>query len=401
MRLPNALSNASERQPSFLYMALFVLLQILIVGVAFVGGYLVHEWRVTGGLLQKASGFTILSEAYRLLEENAFFSLPDPQVMEYGMIRGMLSAVNEPYTVFVEPPQHELDTNQLEGKYGGIGVRLDRDDQNNIYLTPFDGSPALEAGVQEGDRLLSVGDLVITPETSDDLINSAIRGPVGEEVKITVGHAPDYQPVELRIKRAEIGLPSVVANLVPDEPRVGFVQINVIASTTPSEVVKAVEDLQNRGATHFIIDVRNNGGGLVEAGVDTARIFLKEGTVIEEQYKGKPVKTFTIDKAGPLADLPIVILANKGTASAAEIFAGALKVHHRAKIIGTPTYGKDTIQLVFRLSDGSSLHVTSAHWWVPGLEPQIGGNGVQPDIPVDENATELQLRKQAIDTVLQ
>jgi carboxyl-terminal processing protease len=149
-----------------------------------------------------------------------------------------------------------------------------------------------------------------------------------------------------------------------------------------------------------VVDVRNNGGGLVEAGVDTARLFLKSGIVIEEQYRKQPIVTFEVEREGPFADLPIVVLVNRGTASAAEIFAGAIKGQNRAPLVGTPTFGKDTIQLVFSLSDGSSLHVTSAHWWVPNLEPKIGGNGILPDVPLDETADESQQLQAAIDTVL-
>lgn len=389
------------RIPRVIMTVLLVILQFSIVAVAFMGGFLVHEWRYADGFFNRSSPFPILAEAHALLRDNAVFSLPDAKVLEYGMIRGMINSLDEPYTVFVEPPQHELQTNQLQGKFGGIGVRLDRDDQNDVFLYPFPDSPAQKSGVMEGDRLLKIGTMDVTPATTFDEINAAIRGPVGEKVTITVGHAPDYQPVELTIERAEIGLPSVMANQVPGEPTVGMVKVNVIASTTPEEIIKAVENLQKQGATHFIIDVRDNGGGLVEAGVDIARLFLSSGTVIEEQYRDKPVKVYSVDEAGPLADLPVVVLVNKGTASAAEIFAGAIKAQNRAPIVGVPTYGKDTIQLVFSLSDGSSLHVTAAHWWVPGLSPVIGGNGIQPDILVDQAISEIDLRKQAIEAVRQ
>jgi carboxyl-terminal processing protease len=384
-------------------MILFVLFQFLVVAAAFLGGFLVHQWgfRDSGFGLIAPSSLPILDEAYQLLEKNAYFELPEKKKLEYGMIRGMVTAANEPHTVFVEPPQHELQTNQLDGRYGGIGVRIERDDQRRIYLYPLPDSPALQAGVQDGDRLLQVENLVIEPETGEDVVQAAVRGKVGEKVKIVVGRAPDWAPLEFAITRAEVPLPSVTWNLAPEDARVGVVHINVIADTTPKEVQAAVETLQSQGAVSFVMDVRNNGGGLVEAGVDTARLFLKGGPIIEQQYKDQPVKAFNADRPGTLANLNMVVLVNGGTASAAEIFAGALKGQKRATIVGARTYGKDTIQLVFNLSDGSSLHVTSAHWWVPGLEPKIGVNGVQPDITVAENADDAAYMQLAIDTVLQ
>lgn len=400
MQIQPTQTRLSYQRTKTVMIVLFILLQFLVITAAFLGGYLVREWNLPVPF-QGEERFQVFDEAYDLLLKNADFSLPDKELLEYGMIKGMLTAVNEPYTVFVEPPQHELQSNQLEGKYGGIGVRVERDAENFIYLYPFPDSPASKAGVKDGDRLLSVEVLSVSPQTADQEIQAAIRGPVGETVKITVGRAPDYTPIEIVIERAEVALPSTTWNLTPQDQRVGIVHIHVIANTTPGEVTKAVQELQELGARYFIIDVRNNGGGLVEAGVNTARLFLKDGIVIEQQYRGQPVKTFSVEKPGPLVDIPVVILTNRGTASAAEIFTGALKGQKRAKIVGTRTYGKDTIQLVFSLSDGSSLHVTSAHWWVPGLNQRVGEGGIQPDVVIDEGADDNQAVQKAIEAVLE
>lgn len=399
MQRPLSPNRGTIRFSSIAAFFFLTLLQTLVVGAAFAAGYIFKD----GGFqlpFQKQSEFPVFSEAYDLLKANAYFELPEKKTMEYGIIRGMLSTVNDPHTVFIEPPQHELQSNQLEGKFGDIGVRLERDENNHLYLFPLPNSPAEIAGILDHDRLLAVETMRITPETTDDIVSAAIRGPVGEEVKISIGRAPDFTPIDFIIRREEVALPSVTYNITAEEASVGIVYINTIANTTPDEVLAAVQDLQSQGATHFIIDVRSNGGGLVEAGVKTARLFLKKGAVVEEQYRDQPVETFMNDADGPLADLPIVILVNNGTASSAEIFAGALKGQQRAPIIGTRTYGKDTIQLVFSLSDNSSMHITAAHWWVPGLEPAIGGNGIQPDITVDENADPNHALLIAIETVL-
>jgi len=136
--------------------------------------------------------------------------------------------------------------------------------------------------------------------------------------------------------------------------------------------------------------LRNNGGGLLDAGIETARLFLDDGVVITQQYRGRDPEVFRVEKRGALADIPLVVLVNHNSASAAEIIAGALQAHGRAELVGTPTYGKDTIQLVFDLEDGSSLHVTAAHWWLPGMESGIAGQGLQPDWPVQEDPNNLQ-----------
>lgn len=389
--------STNRRIPGAVIFTLFMILQFMIVGVSFLGGYVFGEWQKGKPIF--GSSFPVLFEAFDLLKKNAYFELPDAKTLEYGMIRGMLQAYNEPFTVFVEPPQHELQSQQLQGKYGGIGVRIERDEQNYVYLYPVKDSPAAKAGVLDGDRLLKVNTVDITPETTNDEIQAAIRGPVGQKVNITIGHSPDFTPLEISIARAEVGLPSTTWNLVPNQPTVGIIHIRVIADTTSNEIIQAVEELQQKGATRFILDIRNNGGGLVQSGVKMAGLFLKEGTVIEEQYKGQPVKAHKVAKPGQFVDLPIVLLVNKGTASAAEIFAGALQGQKRAAIVGTQTYGKDTIQLVFNLSDGSSLHVTSAHWWIPGQAESITGIGLQPDYPIDDGANESQTLQKAIEAL--
>jgi carboxyl-terminal processing protease len=399
MQLKSVYKKMNQRVFSNVLLILFGFLQISIIVIAFMGGFLYHELRYADPIFAK-SDYPVLNEAIKLLRENAYLPLPEGNKLEYGMIRGMLQAYNEPHTVFVEPPQHELQTNQLQGRFGGIGVRIERDAENLVYLYPLPDSTALLAGVQEGDRLLKVDDTAITASTTNDLLQAAIRGPVGQKVIITIGRSPDFTPIELTIERAEVSLPSVTWNLMPDEEQVGVIQVRVIAETTPAEITRAVEDLKQKGASRFVLDVRDNGGGLVEAGVNAARLFLREGIVIEQQYRGQSVKTYKVDQPGTFVDLPMVVLVNRGTASAAEIFAGAIQGQGRAQIVGTRTYGKDTIQLIFSLSDGSSLHVTAAQWWVPDLQLEIGKNGIQPDVAVAEDAEPNAALLKAVDTIL-
>jgi len=363
---------------------IFTLLAAFCTFAVFISGYWTRGQQQTG-----STNFPILHEAYEILIQHAFKPIPTPPAIEYGMIRGMLQAYGDPHTIFLEPVQSELETNSLQGSYGGIGVRLGNDAQGHVILYPFQASPAYKAGVKEGDRLLMVGDLEISTENPIDDINAAIRGPVGQKVTLKIARAPDYSPTQISVKFEVIQLPSVSWHIDTDEKRLGIVEINIIATTTPDEVTHAVQDLTSRGVEAIVLDLRNNGGGLLDAGIDTARLFLKDGVVIEQQYRGEDIKKYEVDKPGLFVSLPMTILVNQNTASASEIIAGSLQVHKRAKLIGTPTYGKDTVQLVFNLRDGSSLHVTAAQWWIPGLEPSLGGHGLQPDIslsPEDTNS---------------
>ncbi len=361
---------------SFKNTFIFTIVAAICITTAFIAGYLVSSRNPAG------PGFPLLNEAYDIIRDHGLKPLPTPPAIEYGMLHGMTDAYGDPFTRFVEPPQNELETDSLKGKFGGIGVRLDNDPQGNYVLYPFQDSPAAKAGIRDGDRLLGVDSLVVVAGTPVDTISAAIRGSVGSTVTVKVGRAPDFSPIEFKIKREEIALPTVTWHLDAGEPRLGVIEVNLIGETTPGEISRAEQDLQTRGATAFALDLRNNGGGLLNQGIDIARLFLPSGVIIEQQYRDQKVESYSIEKPGPLANIPMVVLVNENTASAAEIIAGSIQAHGRAKLIGATTYGKNTIQMVFDLQDGSSLHVTAAHWWIPNLEFPKDGHGLTPDIPV-------------------
>lgn len=375
---------------SFLRAYLITVLVLALLGVGFASGYLTRGW------MNPEDDFPILKQAYAILTTKGLKELPTAPALEYGMVHGMVQAYNDPYTIFVEPVQHELETNSLQGSFGGIGVNLANDGQGHWIMYPFPDGPAQKAGVQDGDVLAAVDELTLDADTTVDMIQSAIRGPVGTEVNISVIRTGAASELQFVIERAEIALPSVIYHLDQSDPRVGVVSINRVAATSPDETLKAFEALRARGATHFVLDLRNNGGGLLTSGVDIARLFLEQGVVMQQQYRNQEVETFRVEKPGALAGLPLVVLINHGTASAAEIIAGALQQQGRAQLVGSPSYGKSTIQLIFDLEDGSSLHVTAARWWIPDLQPEIAGNGLQPSVSVtpgaDANAGDVELQ---------
>lgn len=351
-------------------------------------------WGFFGGIIARdrlpllggsTSDLPILNQAHSILLNNGYDPPPEDPALEYGMIRGMIQAYDDPFTSFLEPVHTELESQRLQGSFGGIGATLGNDLEGYVVLFPLPDSPAQAAGVLEGDRLLQVNDLTIDPGLSIETVLSAVRGPVGQRVTLTIASPPDYTPRRVTIRRQEIALPSVSWHLDPADPRLGMIEINVIADSTPDEIVKAVNELTGRGAEAFVLDLRNNGGGLLTAGVKTARLFLDQGEVMRQQYRGKSVETFKVDRRGQLADLPVVVLVNNYTASAAEIIAGALQSQGRALLIGSPTFGKNTVQLVFTLQDGSSLHVTAAKWWFEGFEFPREEHGLFPDIAADDD----------------
>ncbi len=351
------------------------LISIISLLLAFTVGFFVHE-----ALYPPEVELPILSEARIALLEQSYVDPPPDPVLEYGMIRGMVNEFNDPYTKFVEPLQHELETDRLEGHYGGIGVTFGRDNEQYIVLYPFVDGPAMKAGIKDGDRLIGVDDTAISKNTNMETTEALLHGPTNHKVEVSIQRPPEYTTMKFSIRREEIPLPSVTWHQADQDPRLGIFEINLIAASTPDEILKAVNDLKTRGASHFVMDLRGNGGGYLTASIEIANLFLSEGTIIQQQYKGEEIETFKVNKRGSLVDIPLVILVDQNTASAAEIVAGSLQNLDRAVLIGYPTFGKDSIQLVIDLKDGSSIHVTAAKWWIPGLEfPQAEG-GLIPEL---------------------
>ncbi len=364
--------------------------------LAFTAGFLVRD--LVG---YRNANFPVLEQAHAILNDHGFSDLPAAPGLEYGMIRGMLTAYGDPYTSFIEPAAHELETNRLQGSFGGIGVRIVRGEAGEIFLYPFPDSPAFLAGIRDADLLSGVDNLPIAPDIPLEQVTAAIRGPEGSNVTIIVDRGEPPETFSFSIRRQSVPLPSVTWHLAPEDDRIGIVEINRLASSTAEEIDSAIRELQNGGASHFILDLRDNGGGLLDAAVEVSRLFLAGGVLLEQQYKDAEVEQYPVEAEGPYATLPLAVLINGNTASAAEIVAGALQQAGRAQLVGENSFGKDSIQLVFDLADGSSLHVTAAKFWVPGLQPPLGEHGLIPDVDVAQGEGEFDLAVSAAIGLLQ
>ncbi len=345
----------------------------LMVSAAFVAGYFTRA--VNGG---QAAVYPLLTEVRSILNANYLGDLPPDSILQYGAVRGMVSAVGDPYTNFLEPAAQELESQSLHGSFGGIGVNLRRNDSGAVVLSPYPGLPAARAGVQEGDLLTSVDATAITLDMTLDELSALVRGPEGTDVTITVARGGGALR-NFTMTREIIEIPSVTARVLDQDPAIGLVAIGRFSEQTPAEAQRAIDALQAKGVRGIVLDLRGNGGGLLNAAIETAGVFLDGGAILIEAKRGEPEYTFTAGAKGAEADLPLVVLVNHGTASAAEILAGALRDRGRGPLIGQTTFGKGSVQLIFALSDGSSLHVTNARWYTPD-HGGLDGVGLKPDI---------------------
>ena len=324
-------------------------------------------------------------DAWKILDRDFFGGKPDSTTRTYGAIRGMVESFNDPYTYFVEPQPRELERDELAGRFGGIGANIEVT-TTGYLLFPIQGMPAAQAGVMDGDLLLLVDDHEITSAMSLDEISTLVRGPIDSVVTLVVRRTPadgeDVQELTFPITRAEMQTPSVQWRILHDTASgtVGYIVHTLFTERSAEEMNQALTELKAQGATRYILDLRGNRGGLVSTAVAIADMWLDEGVIYVEQ-KADGTESVQNATEGMVVAAPLVVIVDGGSASAAEIVAGALQDHGRATLVGEKTFGKGSVQLIHELSDKSSLHVTNAHWLTPNRRP-ISGNGLEPDVPI-------------------
>jgi len=319
----------------------------------------------------------LIDQAWTLVDDHFYGTLPTTQTRAYSAIRGLLSSLSDPYTVLIDPPSAKLESDQLRGQYGGIGVDVRRDAQGRTRLSPYHDGPAARAGVIEGDEVAAIDGIPVALEQKLEEIETRLRGDAGTRVRLDLVRAG--QTIPIVIERAQIAPPSAIWRMVEGAPEIGYIAVRVFTDRTADEVRQATSDLRSRGAGAIVLDLRDNGGGLLQSAVDVSGEFV-EGLVMIERRRDGGERQFTAGPDGRARDLPLVVLVNHSTASASEIVAGALRDRGRAILIGEQTYGKGSVQSIFPLGDGASLHVTTAQWFTPN-RTAFDGQGLRPDVP--------------------
>jgi len=351
----------------------------ILVGIAFIAGFYYRDRVYEPG--PSKTSYALLNEAEGVLAHDYLFDLPESGTLVHAAVSGMVSSLGDPYTFFVEPQAAEVDQANLAGRFGGIGAELTQNEQGQfVIVNVYRDNPAAEAGVMADDIILAVDGQEMTADTTmNDLLNM-VRGEIGEPVTLTLQRGSETFDVE--IVRAEVLIPSAFWHMLEDDDRVGYIQVTRFTHRTSDEVKQALNELHDQGAEAYILDLRGNGGGLVDTAVGVADEFLSGGLVLTEQRADGSERPFRATQGGLATDQPLVVLVNGGTASAAEILAGALQDQDRAPLVGEQTFGKGVVQVLRDLSDGSTLHVTTAQWFTPDGTP-IQDTGLTPDVGVE------------------
>ncbi|MBE2198053.1 MAG: S41 family peptidase [Anaerolinea sp.] len=366
---------------------LTVTLLLLLAAAAFVAGYFTNDFveltRGNGILVRDRQEFDLFWEAWQYIETSFIGDLPSSQALTYGAIRGAIGILEDPYTIFIEPAIREQERQSLRGTFGGIGAYIRRPEEGgDLVLEPIPGNPAELAGILFGDVLIAVDGATVTPEMTVQAVADLVRGEKGTTVTLTVLHSGDSEAVDVDVVRDDILIPSVSYRLLDTETPIGYIQLTRFSAESDNEIYDALVALQEQGAEKLILDLRGNGGGLLDAAVAVADHFMDKGVVVYQESRSEGEKARETTNETVARDVPLVVLMDGGTASASEILAGALRDRERATLIGQKTFGKGSVQLVYDLSDGSSVHVTSARWLTPNRH-QIDQQGLEPDIVVE------------------
>ncbi len=352
----------------------------IVLGGVFLAGFIIRG-RVPATAQEKSSDlFPLLSEVQNLVESNYLREIPPGEDMEYAAIRGYLGELKDPYTFFVDPPVAQNESEVLAGQYGGIGVQVKHNESGYFVLFPFRDGPAAAAGIQDGDVLVAVDGTGLALDERLDVVDRLLRGEVGDGRGVTVTvRSPDSDEMrDYFIEFAVVRVPSVIWHRLVEDSTIGYIQIIRFTARTPEELRIALAELNDQNVQALVLDLRGDSGGLLQESVEVASEFLDGGVVFYERSRSGETET-PATEGGAGLDKPLVVLVDQGTASAAELVAGAIRDRQRGILIGQRTYGKGSVQLIFRLSDESSIHITSAEWFTPNRTP-LDGNGLEPDI---------------------
>jgi carboxyl-terminal processing protease len=298
----------------------------------------------------------------------------------YTLIQDMLATLEDPYTRLLPPEQYRSLQTSTTGELTGVGLQIAKDEQQGLVriIAPIEGSPAEVAGIQPLDLVVAI-DGISTTALSLDEAAALMRGQQGTSVTLSLQRGDERTPVQVSLTREVITLNPVFAELrtTVDGQPVGYLRLSQFSSNATENLEATIQQLSRQGATGFILDLRNNPGGLLQAGIAIARLWLSQGTIVYTVNRQGVLDSF--ESFGPaITDTPLVVLVNEGTASASEILAGALQDNGRAKLVGNVTFGKGLIQSLFDLSDGSGLAVTVAKYETPNHH-DINQLGITPD----------------------
>lgn len=382
--------NQSPDQPStFRQQIADYLVTIVLVIITFALGYGVGQARWAPinltGLASRTpqaaqEDFTPFWEVWGLLNRSSLQRPLDSTVLVQGAIDGMLATLDDPHTAYLPPVEQSEMEASLGGEFQGIGAEVANIEGAVTIVSPFDGSPAAEAGLLPGDILREADGISLDGMDIGEAA-SIVRGPAGTDVKLVVER--DGEQFPLTITRGVIDIPSVLGEMLTgDAAGIAYIRINRFGEKTADELEALLEDTIDPNPKGIVLDLRRNPGGALTTVVEVADQFLPESVILTEDFGDDSTEVFEATDAGELEAGKLIVLIDGGSASAAEVLAGAIQDNERGVLLGTTTFGKGTVQNWFSLRDGGGVRITTARWLTPD-NTWVHENGIEPDIVVE------------------
>lgn len=372
-----------------------ILIAVLAVFTALVAGIYIGaypETPVVGGLKEiiapdKATIPT--DQVQELIEDDFIRPIPEEKLTD-GSIDGMVKKLNDPYSHYFNPEENKEFEQAITGRYSGVGMAVNQDKRGLVISLTYPGSPANEAGIKPGDVITKVNGKSIKGESADIAV-AKIKGPEGTKVKLTYATPVKKGGDELgeektvEVTRKAIEIPVAEGKLFRrDGNKVGVVRLATFTETSGGAVAKEIDKLEKQGADSYVLDLRGNGGGRLDQAVEVSSLFLADGMVVATDGRSRKRRQYDAIKGAIRTTEPLVVLVDKGSASASEITAGALKYRDRALIVGTRTFGKGVFQEVTELKNGGALSLTVGRYVLPGNH-YITRRGLAPDLDIQDN----------------
>ena len=338
-------------------------------------------------------------EAWNVVHEQFVEQPVDDRVLMQGAIRGMMDALGDKQTFYMEPQVYENETSSLQGQYEGIGAYVDTEGDYLTIVSPIEGSPAEKAGLLPGDQVIAIDGEDMTGIAPEEA-RLKVLGPEGSTVNLKVAREGESTPLDFTITRAQIEIRSAEGKMLEDD--LGYIDINTFGEHTTQELRSALDELLKQNPRGIIIDLRNNPGGYLTTSVEVASEFIDNGVILYEQYGDGRRDEHKALGNGQATDIPLVVLINEGSASASEILAGALQDYERATLVGVKSFGKGSVQNWVPLSDNQgAARVTIARWLTPD-ERLIDHIGLTPDVVVEMTPEDFESQRDPqLDTAVQ
>lgn len=329
--------------------------------------------------------FTPFWEAWDIVHEDFVHQPLDDLELMRGALSGMIDALDDPHSSYMDPDQYRQSNIPLEGEYEGIGAWVDPDGEYLVIIAPMPGSPAEEAGLEPGDQVVAIDGEDMTG-IDGNLVIRRILGPAGTSVRLTILREGEFEPFDVEIVRANITIPSLESRMLAEN--IAYLQLFNFGERATDDLRQALRDLLAEDPIGLILDLRGNGGGFLSTAIDVASEFIAEGVIVTERFGDNTEQVYEARSGGLATEIPLVVLIDAGSASASEIVAGAIQDYHRGLLVGETTFGKGSVQNWTALTgENGAVRVTIALWFTPNGR-LIHETGLDPDVevlPTDED----------------